>query len=133
MYKGVYKETGRFRQLWIYFKKGKNEINFLMNIYQTLILIFSISFIGDMPLRLIILGTFLFAISFMFIAVIIGRYTAKKVDPSGAFISPYAQDENQYRLNLSRGFIYMINENKEQAIYHFKNCERISLKWLKDE
>lgn len=105
----------------------------MMNVYQTIILLFSMSFIGNLPLTTLLFLTGLFVIFFIIIANRIGKYTAKKVDPSGHFVSPYAQDENKYRVHVCRGFIYMINGNSEQALYHFKNAEKIGMKWIKDE
>lgn len=127
------KETGLFREQWTYFKKGKNEINFMMNVYQTLILLFSMSVMGDLPLTKLLGLTAVFVVSFFVIANRIGNYTTKKVDPSGKFVSIYAQDENKFRVQLCRGLIHMSKGNSEQAINHFRNAEKISLWWIKEE
>ena len=127
----VEKETGFFREQWSYFKKGKNEINFMMNVYQTLILLFSISFLGDLPVSTILFITILFVVGFVITANRIGRYTAKKVDTSGFYVSPFFQDQTHYRINLLWGLMHITDNEKAQEL--FLDAININERWLRDD
>lgn len=125
------KETGFFREQWTFFKKGKNEINFMMNVYQTLILLFSMSFIGNLPLSTLLILTSIFVIMFIIIANRIGKYTARKVDTSGFYVSPYFQDQTRYRINLLKGILAIIPLKNIEARMGIIEAIEINKKWLK--
>lgn len=127
------KETGYLRVQWTYFKKGKNEINFLMNVYQTIILLLSMSFIGSLPVETLITITLLFVLLFVIMANRLGKYSVAHVEPSGFYISPYHQDLQHFRVGLlgamrdyNQGFTKLGDEKIERTI-------EIMEKWIRLE
>ena len=63
----------------------------------------------------------------------IGKYTAKKVDTSGYYVSPYFVDQSLYRLNLIRGLNSQFGDDEIQALYHFSEAEKIMMRWIPED
>jgi hypothetical protein len=106
-------EEGFLRIQWTYFKKGKNEINFTMNVYQTIILLFGMSKLGELPLSTLIMLTLFFVVGFVFIANRLGKYSTQKLIPSEIYTSPFQQDMIHYRSILLKSLIPLC-ENEEE-------------------
>lgn len=123
------RETGFFRTQWTYFKKGKNEINFMMNVYQTIILLFSMSFLGNLPLITLIFLTLSFVVGFIVVANRLGKYAAKKTDPAGFYVSPYFQDVTHYRIHLLKAL--MITTDDPEARDHLATAIEIKERWIR--
>lgn len=126
-------ETGVLRTYWMFFKKGKNELNFILNVYQTLILIFSISFIGELPLNTIALVTVAFGLFFLALAVYVGRYSAHKVDPQAIYMSPYHQDITLTWIALANGLEAMMKGDDLQASGCFREARAIQARWVRED
>lgn len=124
-------ETGIIREHWNYFKRGKNEINFLLNVYQTIIIIWAGSQIAGGFFVLVGL-TFVLGIILIIVSVGIGKYSLTKVDPALAFINPFTQDIVVYRSFMAKGLLAQNEGNLGDAIYNFMKAEGILKRWLNE-
>lgn len=126
------KETGFFRRQWNYFKRGKSEINFLLNIYQTLVIIWAGSQISGSFLKLLI-ATSIFGVIILIVSLIIGKYSLTKLDTSLPYINPFAQDVVIFRHSLASGIVDIVEGKKEDGLIKLKNGVLILDRWLKDD
>lgn len=128
----VDKETGFFRRQWNYFKRGKSELNFLLNIYQTLVLLWGVGFIaggwGNLITFTMIFGIVLFALSLG-----IGKYSLEKLDPTLPFINPFTQDIVLYKKLMAEGLQALADDNKLFAMNCFRKADKILERWIKDD
>lgn len=125
------RETGRFRELWNYFKRGKSEINFLLNIYQTLIIIWAGTQISGNFWNMVILSGVFLVILFI-ASLFIGKYSLTKVDTALPYIRPFAQDVTKYRILMARGNRDLAEGFDSLAKEKFAEAERILSRWLND-
>ena len=125
------RETGPFRRYWNYFKRGKSEINFLLNIYQTIIIIWAGGTItgntGSLIAFSICFGVFLFLVS-----LVIGKYSLTKVDTSMPYINPFTQDVSVYRRLMAQGQGANVAGDRETAMRCFKEAYVILERWIND-
>lgn len=126
----IEKDTGPLRQNWNYFKRGKSEINFLLNIYQTIIIIWAGSRIAGGFWDLLIFSG-IFGIALLIISVIIGKYSLTKVDTSMPFINPFTQDIVLYRARIATGLYYLAQGNPRDAVEYFEKAEQGLDRWIK--
>ena len=97
------RETGLFRKAWIFFKKGKSEIWFVISLYNT-IQLWTIQ--GINPYRgccvLVLLGVSAF---------FLGIFLTKKVETTNPYVNPYTQDNIKASILFYEAFkIYIENE-----------------------
>ena len=123
------KETGFFRRQWNYFKRGKGELNFLLNIYQTLVLIWGVDVITRSNNTGLIFITIVFGLSIFVLSLLIGRYSLVKVDPTLVFLNPFAQDIVVFRGLLVEGLILMSSGDTDDAREKFRKCTEITDRW----
>ena len=125
------RETGRFRENWNYFKRGKSEINFLLNIYQTILIIWAGSRIAGGFWDLIFFSI-MFLVSLFFIALIVGKYSLKKVDTSLPYINPFTQDVSVYRRLMAQGQGAIVGGDRQTAMRCFKEAYEVLERWIND-
>ncbi len=125
------RETGRFRVRWNYFKRGKSEINFLLTIYNTILIIWAGGTItgntGSLISFSIVFGVVLF-----FVSLVIGKYSLKKLDTSMPYINPFIQDVTRHRSLMAEGQKALASNDKLYAINCFIEAEEVLERWLND-
>lgn len=124
--------TGPIRKHWNYFKRGKNEINFLLNIYQTIIIIWAGSQIGG-GFKNLVMFSVIFGVILLLVSIAIGKYSLTKVDTALAFINPFTQDVTVYRSLMAEGFRAQAVGNHEEAIKCFEDARLVLRKWVNAE
>ena len=122
-------QTGPVRKYWNYFKRGKNEINFLLNIYQTIIIIWAGSQIGG-GFKTLVVFSVIFGIALFIVSIIIGKYSLTKVDTALAFINPFTQDIVLYRARMALGMYYLANGNRKDAAEYFEKADQGLDRWI---
>lgn len=127
------KETGFFRRQWNYFKRGKGELNFLLNIYQTLVLIWGVDVITRSNNTGLISITVLFGLSIFVLSLIIGRYSLVKVDPTLVFLNPFSQDIVVFRGLLAEGLELMASGDTDGAREKFRDGIKITDRWTAEK
>jgi hypothetical protein len=123
------KETGVFRRQWNYFKRGKGELNFLLNVYQTLVLIWGVDVLTKDNNTGLIVITVLFGVFIFTLSLIIGKYSLVKVDPTLVFLNPFAQDIVIFRKLLASGLFWLVEGDKGLAQKRFAEAMEITEKW----
>jgi hypothetical protein len=123
-------EQGPIRKLYFYFKRGKSEINFLLNIYQTIIIIWAGSQMSGGFWELVTYSVF-FGIFLILISLVIGKYSLERVDPVTTFINPFTQDIVLYRQFMAKGEEARADFNEFAAMEFFKAASQILDKWIK--
>lgn len=121
--------TGPLREQWNYFKRGKSELNFLLNIFQTVIMIWAAGTVADI-FGDIITFSIIFAIGLAVASLIVGKYSLTRVDTSIAYINPFAQDIVVFRRELARGLEFMAKGDNMTAQKIFYNAQDIVEKWM---
>lgn len=116
------KQTGLFRKLWIYFKKGKTEIWFLIGIWNTI----QLWGLRGQDQRFIVILFGVFSIGSLFVGYIL----IKKVETTQTYVSPATQDAIKSSVNINEGFIQLCLGNNDIAIRYFKEARRLREKWL---
>lgn len=127
------KETGFFRRQWNYFKRGKGELNFLLNIYQTLVLIWGVDVITKGVNTGLIFITIVFGLSIFVLSLLIGKYSLVKVDPTLVFLNPFSQAIVVFRGLLVEGLVLMANGDTDGATEKFRKCTEITDKWTAEK
>lgn len=127
------KETGFFRRQWNYFKRGKGELNFLLNVYQTLVLIWGVDVLTKNNNTGLVVITVLFGVFIFTLSLIIGRYSLVKVDPTLVFLNPFAQDMVIFRGLLAEGLDLMASGDTEEARDRFRRGIEITNKWTAEK
>lgn len=123
------KETGPFRTAWNYFKRGKSEINFLLTIYNTIIIIWAG---GNGKTGILVGFSLIFGFLLFLVALIVGKYSLEKVDPTVAYLNPFTQDVSRYRSLMALGMEALAIGNREGAVLKFRDAERVLSRWLND-
>jgi hypothetical protein len=127
----IEKETGPIRRYWNYFKRGKSEINFLLNIYQTIVIIWGASNKGN--IKALMIFTVFFGILLFVASIVIGKYSLTKVDPSLPYINPFAQDVTVYRSHMAAGMDALAADNRVYAMNCFSKAEAVLKRWINDD
>jgi len=115
--------------MWNYFKKGKSELNFLLNVYQTIILIWGVDAITKNNTSGLLLITVGFGLFIFILSLVIGKYSLTKVDTALIFINPFNQDIVLFRGMLAKGFEYMAQGNMPTAALWFRKAQEITDRW----
>ncbi len=126
----IEQETGPFRRYWNYFKRGKNEINFLLNIYQTIVIIWGATNKGNV--KALYVFTIIFGLLLAIASILIGEYAIKKLDPTLPLLNPFSQDVIRYRSLMARGHRYLADGQGGLAGRVFDDAERVLIRWLND-
>ena len=110
--------TGPLRKVWNKFKRGMSEINFILNISQTFVILW-----GSEAWRAVFSNFYVFLVLFfggvVVSAVIVGGYALKNVDPTLSILNPFAQDMVRQRKAISLGLYHLttaLNEGSEDEV-----------------
>ena len=122
-------ETGPIRRYWNYFKRGKSEINFLLNIYQTIIIIWAGGSITGNAGSLVVFSI-IFGVGLFIVSLIIGKYSLTKVDTALPFINPFTQDIVLYRARMATGLYYLAQGNRSDAAEYFEQADKGLDRWI---
>jgi hypothetical protein len=127
------REESKIRQNWNYFKRGKSELNFLLNVYQTLVLIWGIDVLTKSGDNRLIIITVVFGVLVFISSLLIGKYSLEKVDTQLVYINPFVQDVVKWRYYMAVGMHLLSNDDKESAIESFESAILILEGWLNDD
>lgn len=122
--------TGPLREYWNYFKRGKSELNFLLNIFQTVIMVWAAGTVADI-FGDIITFSIIFAVVLAAGSLMVGKYSLTRVDTSIAFINPFAQDMVVFRGQLALGLEYLAIGDTARAQTAFSEAQDITDRWTK--
>ncbi len=121
--------TGPMRKAWNKFKRGMSEINFILNISQTFIILW-----GSEVWREAFRNVYVFLVVFfggvVISAVIVGGYALKNVDPTLAILNPFAQDMVRQREAISKGLYLLAEGNPKLAASWFNSASILTEKWI---
>lgn len=120
------KDTKLFRKLYIYFKKGKGEIFFLISLYNT----YLISKLSSDNIEVFLMGLIF---TLFIVSIIVGYISAKYITPTTQIISPYAQDSILSGIYHKRGMICMCNGDYKEAMQYFEESITLNRKWMDRE
>ena len=126
------KETGFFRRQWNYFKRGKSELNFILNIYQTIIIIWGVGTITQVFNNLISFSI-LFAFVLFLLSLAIGKYSLTVIDTALPYINPFSQDIVIFRGLLAEGLELMASGDTDGARESFRRGIEITDKWTAEK
>jgi len=116
------RQTGLFRKSWIFFKKGKSEIWFLISLYNTIQL---------WTLRgLNIYNGVLFLIALAISAFFLGIVLTKKVDTTNPYVNPYTQDNIKASILFYQAMREWFKGNTDKAFELIDKSLEIRYKWL---
>jgi hypothetical protein len=116
------KETDPIRKLWQIFKAGKNEIFFIISLYN----MFQLWRVTENDMN----NFYKLLFGLVILGLLIGYVEIKKLRPSQTFLNPYTQDNIRAGLLQTEGFIETIKGNKELAIEKFIESINIRKRWL---
>lgn len=125
--------TGPIREMWNYFKRGKSELNFLLNVYQTIILIWGVDAMTKSDNTGLIIVTIGFGVFIFILSLIIGKYSLTTVDPALIFINPFNQDIVVFRGLLAEGLELMANGDTNGAREKFRKGAEITDRWTAEK
>jgi len=100
------RHTGILRKMWIFFKKGKAEIWFLISLYNTI----QLWALGGVNITYGIMALIGLAIGAFFIGIVL----TKKVETTNPYVNPYTQD------NIKASILFY-----EAFKLYLEDCERI--------
>lgn len=115
-------ETDIFRQILIYFRKGKSELWFLIGIYNT-IQLWYLSEGKVSNLLMIIFGSLIICILFGYIVI-------KKLETSNPYVNPFTQDTITASLLFYEALKYMILEDREKALFNIEEAIKLRERWV---
>ncbi len=106
-----------------------SEINFILNITQTLVILWASKSVGTM------FGSFyvFFILASMGIAVAavtVGGFAIKNVDPTLSILNPFAQDMVRQRRAISIGLRDLSENNLGSAATQFFEAMELTEKWI---
>ena len=121
--------TGPIRKIWTKFKRGMSEINFILNISQTFVILW-----GSEAWRAVFSNVYVFLIIFfggvLISAIIVGGYAIKNVDPTLSILNPFAQDMVRQRRAISQGLYFLSIDREESARQAFRKASDLTEKWI---
>lgn len=124
--------TGPLRKVWNKFKRGMSEINFILNITQTLVILWTAQNYREMFTNFYV---FFIGASMMIAvaAISVGGFAIKNVDPTLSIINPFAQDMIKHRRAVAIGLLKLAREFEGQdrdAVFHFEEAVELTEKWI---
>jgi hypothetical protein len=121
--------TGPLRKIWNKFKRGMSEINFILNITQTLVILWAAESFGQTFTNFYVFFT-VAASGIIVAAVTVGGFAIRKVDPTMSILNPFAQDMVRQRKAISEGLFYLSIDKDENAMSSFLEARRLAEKWI---
>ena len=121
--------TGPMRKVWNKFKRGMSEINFILNITQTLVILWTAKSFGQVFTNFyvfFIIATMGIAIS----AITVGGFAIKNVDPTLSILNPFAQDMVRQRKTVSLGLYHLSEGEPERAAKILMAGVKLTEKWI---
>lgn len=127
--RGRNKNTGPMRKIWNKFKRGMSEINFILNITQTLVILWASESYGQMFTNFYVFFI-LASMVIGFAAISVGGFAIKNVDPTLSILNPFAQDMVKQRQAISMGLYFLAEDNQGPALTMFKLASDITERWI---
>jgi hypothetical protein len=123
------RKTGIMRKTWTYFKKGKAEITFVLSIYNTVLIWWSL---GNLNVYFKNIKTFimLFAPIYLIISIIMGKYITRNVETTNAYINPFTQDSLTAGILTSEALMDFFDGNTNSAVSKLKQSIEIRERWI---
>ena len=123
------RKTGIIRKTWTYFKKGKAEITFVLSIYNTVLIWWSLGNL-NVYFKNIKIFIMLFAPIYLIISIIMGKYITRNVDTTNAYINPFTQDNLTAGILTSEALMDFFDGNTNSAVSKIKQSIEIRERWI---
>jgi len=110
--------------IWNLFRRGKNEITFLVSLYT----LYKVEGLSNGNLNIL-----LYAAAFIIAALIFGIIGKKIIDPyNSTRLSPYLQDAIKADIHHWQSILYYIQGNDGEALHHAEKAIKLLEKWQFD-
>lgn len=123
------KKTGQTRKLWVFFKRGRSELQLFVSLISSIFVWYSLG-----NLERVIPNLFDFVKVFVPVYVIssllLGYYVIKKVDTTRPYINPFTQDNINSSIYENEALIEYMRGNNEKAIELLTNAQILRKKWV---
>lgn len=113
-------------RIWLYFKKGRNEISFFYTSFNTVLLI-SLAFDIQLTTR----QYALFGVGFLIAAIVFGKFITREVEPQNSIINPFTRDNIESQCVMMKAMQLSMNGDYEEAIKVMDYALLLREKWLK--
>jgi hypothetical protein len=123
------RKTGIIRKTWTYFKKGKAEITFVLSIYNTVLIWWSLGNL-NVYFKNIKIFIMLFAPIYLIISIIMGKYITRNVETTNAYINPFTQDSLTAGILTSEALMEFFDGNRNSAVSKLKQSIEIRERWI---
>lgn len=112
--------------MWLYFKKGRNEISFVYTAFNTILLI---SLVFDTTLTTNQYA--MFGAGFIVASMVLGVFINNEVEPQNSVINPFTVDNMLSLITMMRAMQLSYGGEYDEAIKEMENAVLLREKWLK--